>query len=698
MATAGTYNKPVSTRARRRPDRAARDLDGAYLVNGRLATLDDSRDVLERSARAWEALDDFRARRRRNRDYLFGDQWSEPVTKPDGTQITEREAIEAQGREPWEMNRVRPIIRNLEGQLRQNESDRQVFAVNREDNEAARVMTQALREARKINEMPRVEAHQFLEHLLAGRAAFRVGYKYMSKYGRPEVVIDPVNSLRLFYNPDLNDPRGRDLSLIGQLHDMELEEVVNAFAPRSEELAEAIRDYYGSGPRRRHRGNENYGFPAHDGLNFRTPTNTDLCRVIEAWRRESHTRRLVHDHAKGQVYDAGDPAADGLSEERIQQENAVRRQRGIGELELFRRRERVWVGYYLTPTGEILWAGKTPFKHGEHPFVMGFGDFLDGEARGLMDDLIDQQRLYNRMVQIMDLGMSTSARGVLMIPEEMIPEGMSIEEFADEYQKVNGTIVYQATTDEGEPMPAQHAPQHVFSQSIPAGAFEWLEMMNQEMRDASGVKGPVMGDAAKSDTPASLYNQQIVQSQLTNLDQFESYFETLHNVDLKAVKVAAQFHQDGRRVRGEGDEGVMEFNKEQIQSLEFDVSVAQVSDTATYRQLWEDDLKEMLGAGLLTFRQYLKVSSHPRADELLELIQRMNPLVEEGGEGSPAEQAKRQGASPEIQRALKAAEAGSKAAGQNMSPEARRQLRARLIQQAEENNDRRAQALLAQAA
>jgi len=627
MATAGTYNKPVSTRARRRPDRAARDLDGAYLVNGRLATLDDSRDVLERSARAWEALDDFRERRRTNRDYLFGDQWSEPVTKPDGTQITEREAIEAQGREPWEMNRVRPIIRNLEGQLRQNESDRQVFAVNREDNEAARVMTQALREARKINEMPRVEAHQFLEHLLAGRAAFRVGYKYMSKYGRPEVVIDPVNSLRLFYNPDLNDPRGRDLSLIGQLHDMELEEVVNAFAPRSEELAEAIRDYYGSGPRRRHRGNENYGFPAHDGLNFRTPTNTDLCRVIEAWR-----------------------------------------------------------------------AGKTPFKHGEHPFVMGFGDFLDGEARGLMDDLIDQQRLYNRMVQIMDLGMSTSARGVLMIPEEMIPEGMSIEEFADEYQKVNGTIVYQATTDEGEPMPAQHAPQHVFSQSIPAGAFEWLEMMNQEMRDASGVKGPVMGDAAKSDTPASLYNQQIVQSQLTNLDQFESYFETLHNVDLKAVKVAAQFHQDGRRVRGEGDEGVMEFNKEQIQSLEFDVSVAQVSDTATYRQLWEDDLKEMLGAGLLTFRQYLKVSSHPRADELLELIQRMNPLVEEGGEGSPAEQAKRQGASPEIQRALKAAEAGSKAAGQNMSPEARRQLRARLIQQAEENNDRRAQALLAQAA
>jgi hypothetical protein len=288
-----------------------------------------------------------------------------------------------------------------------------------------------------------------------------------------------------------------------------------------------------------------------------------------------------------------------------------------------------------------------------------------------------------------------------MIPEEMIPEGMSPDEFAEEYQKVNGTIVYQATKDNGQPMPAQHAPEQVFNRSIPAGAFDWLQMMSQEMRNASGVKGPVMGEEAKSNTPASLYNQQIVQSQLTNLDQFETYFETLHDVDLKATKVAAQYHEDGRRIRGEGDEGVQTFSKQQIQDLEFDVSIAQVNDTATYRQLWEDDLKEMLGAGLLTFRQYLKVSSHPRADELMELIQRMNPLVEEGGSASPSEQGRQQGASPELQRALEAAEHGSRAAGAasgQMSPEARRQLRARLVRQAEENDDRRAQALLAQAA
>jgi len=695
MPTPGTSG-PTQTRSRD-PSQPARDLNGAYMQNGRLASLDDSKDVLERSARAWENLEEMRERRRKNRDYLFGDQWGETVTTPDGKQITERQAIENQGREPWEMNRVRPIVRNLKGQFRQNESDRQVFAINREDNQAARVLTQALREARKSNDMSSLEAHQFIEHLLSARSTFRVGYKYIETYGRKEVTVDPVNTLRLFYNPDLNDPRARDLSLIGEIHDMEVAEVVNSFAPRDEELAEAIRDYYGDGKSGWGTPVET-GFSRHDGLSFRTPTNTELARVIESWRLESHTRRLVRDHEMQKVFDADQQA---MTDEQIRRENEVRKQRGVAELERFSRRERVWVGYYLTPTGEILWSGKTPYDHGEHPFVLGFGDFLDGEARGLMDDLIDQQRLYNRMVQIIDMGMSTSARGVLMIPEEMIPDGMSPQDFADEYQKINGTIVYKATTDQGQPMPTQHTPEQVYSNSIPAGAFEWLGKMNEEMQNASGVRGPLMGETSKSGTPASLYNQQIVQSQLTNLDQFETYFETLHDVDHKIVQVAAQYYPDGRRVRGEGDEGVLEFDEKQIKGLEFDVSIAQVDDTATYRQLWEDDLKQMLGNGLLTFRQYLKVSSHPRADELMELIQRTNPLVaEQNGQPRPSEQAAQNGASQEMQQALRQVEQGSRAASQSqqMSPQARQQLRARLIQEAEENDSRRAQALLNQAA
>jgi hypothetical protein len=679
---------------KRRPADAPppREMQGALVHNGRLRGMDESKNVLEDSSRAWDGLEEDRERRRTARDYLFGDQWGETIETPDGDVITERRAIEERGREPWEMNRVRPIVRNLKGQLRQNESDRQVFAVNREDNEAARVMTQVLREARKINQMTSIEAQQFVEHLLSGKAAFRVGYKYMQRFGRPEVSIQPVNTLRLFYNGDLTDRRGRDLTLVGQLHDMQPEDVVASFAPRDPEVAEAIEEHYGTGRRTTRTDATMPGFARHDGLNFRTATETDLVRVIEAWRRETRVVRAVHDHDTGRVHDAGDPDEEGLTRQDVMQENAARRRAGEGELELFQRREQVWVGYFLTPTGEILWAGETPYEHGEHPFILGFGDMLDGEVRGLVDDLIDQQRLYNRMIQIMDLGLSTSARGVLMIPREMIPDDMSPQDFAEEYQKVNGVVVYEATQDNGQPLPSNHVPEQVFSNSIPAGAFQWLQQMDREMKSASGVQGPMMGEEAGADTPAALYNRQIVQSQTTNLDQFETYFETLRDLDLKAIKVAAQFHDDGRVVRGEADEGVVRFNAQQIRDLEFDVSIAQVEDTAVFRQLFEQDLKELLGGGLLTFRQYLKTSSHPKADALLELIERTNPLVQ----GQGGEQGQRQQASAPQSVSEAVQQMGGEQRGQP-SPQQQRQVRAQLVQAAE-NGDQQAEALLAQAA
>jgi len=692
MPTPSTLDQAV----KRRPSDAPppREMQGALVHNGHLRGTDESKNVLEDGSRAWDGLAEDRERRRKGRDYLFGDQWGETIETLDGDVITERRAIEKQGREPWEMNRVRPIIRNLKGQLRQNESDRQVFAVNREDNEAARVMTQALREARKINRMTSIEAQQFVEHLLSGKEAFRVGYKYMQRFDRAEVSIQPVNTLRLFYNNDLTDRRGRDLTLIGQIHDMQLEDVVAAFAPRDPEVAEAIEDYYGTGRRKTRTDAMTAGFARHDGLDFRTATETDLMRVIEAWRRETRVVRAVHDHEEGRVYEAGDPDDGGLTEEDVMKENAARRRAGEGELELFQRREQVWVGYFLTPTGEILWAGETPYEHGEHPFVLGFGDMIDGEVRGLVDDLIDQQRLYNRMIQIMDLGLSTSARGVLMIPQEMIPEGMSPQDFAEEYQKVNGVVVYKATQENGQPIPGNHVPEQVFSNSIPAGAFQWLQQMDREMKSASGVQGPMMGEEAGADTPAALYNRQIVQSQTTNLDQFETYFETLRDLDLKAVKVAAQFHEDGRVVRGKADEGVMRFNAQQISDLEFDVSIAQVEDTAVFRQLFEQDLKEMLGGGMLTFRQYLKTSSHPKADSLLELIERTNPLVQ--GQGGQQNQGQRQQAAGPRSVSAAVQQMGGEQQAQPSSQQ-QRQIRAQLVQAAE-NGDQQAGALLAQAA
>ena len=684
------------------PDPA--DMDGALLQNGTLASSAQSRDVLEEAHSAWDALEGDRERRRRHRNYLMGRQWQDTIETEDGRK-TEKKHIEDQGREPWQMNHLRPIVRNLKGQLRKNSSDRQAFAVDDEDTEAANIMTKALREARRINQMDTVEADQFLEHLLGGKAAFHIGYKYWSKYDRPEVTIRAVNMLRFFYNPDASDRRGHDLRLVGEIHDMDVDSICAAFAPQDQTLAGAIKDHYGGQSTETFWGN--YDFNRADALGFYGTTEEDLNRVIEVWRRELQERVLVHDPAEPKVY-AADP--DDVDQRRLQAENERRQQQGIPPIRTEERSEMVWVGYFLTPTGEILWAGETPYHHGEHPYAFGWAEKIDNESRGLLVDLIDQQRLYNRMIQIMDLGMATSARGVLLIAEEQIPDDMTIDDFAQEWTRMNGVVAYKADPD-GSTLDAGVKPEQVYSNSIPTGAFEWLSQMRGELQEVSGVSGAVMGEEPPSQQPASLYQARIVQSQTTTLDLFETYFGILQQADVKALKVAKQYHGDGRAVRGSKDDFVR-FSKTDVRDTLFDVSLANVADTATYRQLYEQDLKEMRAQGDLTFRQFLEMSSHPKADQLLQLIKRTNPLVGGGGggaqgDGAPAQGTPAHGApsqpqmegpgGPETRQALQQAAQAGQAAQQRISGQQARQLRAQLMERAEEG-DKDANALLAQAA
>lgn len=665
------------------------DMNGALLLNGQLASTEQSRDVLEEAHSAWTALENDRHRRRRHRNYLMGRQWQDTIETEEGRK-TEKAAIEEQGREAWQMNHLRPIIRNLKGQLRKNSSDRQAFAVDREDSRAANVMTKALREARRINMMDTVEADQFLEHLLGGKAAFHIGYKHWAKYDRPEVTIRAVNMLRFFHNPDANDRRGHDVRLIGELHDMDVESICAAFAPQDKALSDAIKDYYGDA--RSETFWDTFDFSRADSLSFYATEEEDLNRVIEVWHRELKEKRVIHDPMEPNYYEV---SKEQISDQQIEAENRRRRESGAAPLRTEDRSEMVWVGYFMTPTGEILWAGETPYHHQEHPYAWGWAEKIDNESRGLLADLIDQQRLYNRMIQVIDVGMATSARGVLLIPEEQIPDDMTVNDFADEWTKMNGVVAYKADPD-GQTLDSGVKPEQVYANSIPTGAFEWLAQMRGELQEVSGVSGAVMGDEPPSDQPASLYQARIVQSQTTTLDLFETYFGILHKCDLKTLQVAQQYFQNGRAVRGSKDD-IARFSKEDVRDVQFDVAIADVADTATYRQLYEQDLKEMRAQGDLTFRQYLEMSSHPKADQLLQLIERTNPLVSGGGDGQSAEAQMEGPGGPDTRNALQSAAQASEVAQQRISGQQARQVRSRLMESAEEG-DRDAAALLSQAA
>ena len=101
------------------------------------------------------------------------------------------------------------------------------------------------------------------------------------------------------------------------------------------------------------------------------------------------------------------------------------------------------IGRYAILPMVTLHKGVSPFTHQSHPYVLAVMPMVDGEFRSYISDLIDMQRYVNRLITMIDFIMGNSAKGVLMLPEDCIPEGYSVEDFAHEYVKANGIIVYR---------------------------------------------------------------------------------------------------------------------------------------------------------------------------------------------------------------------------------------------------------------
>lgn len=103
---------------------------------------------------------------------------------------------------------------------------------------------------------------------------------------------------------------------------------------------------------------------------------------------------------------------------------------------------------------------------------------------------------------------NTLSRTVIL-PEGSLPDGVDINEIADEWGRFNGVIVYRPRA--GVPLPQQ-----VSSKSADIGITELLEIQMKMMEDISGVNGALQGKLESNSMSGTLYNQQ-TQNSLTAL-------------------------------------------------------------------------------------------------------------------------------------------------------------------------------------
>ena len=593
-------------------------------------------DVLMEAQGYWLKMDRFRRDRERNKRYCYGDQWGDLVTV-EGKTMTEEEYIKSQGNVPLKTNLIRRLVRNVLGVYRSQSKEPTCTSRDLDEQKYGETMSTILQYNMQLNRMSDVYARSMEEFLISGFVAHRVWYGWANE--KLDCWVSPVDPTSFFIDCNMRDSRGWDISCIGEFHDIDFKELVNKYAHSPEDYAR-LSDIYGHA-RDRHmltQTAEDFGFRHSYSYDFLCPLDPSRCRVIEVWRKEGKPRWRCHDYNTGEVYkiNVEDKAemVDAVNAERIARGlMAGMSQDDIPLIEATWFMDSYWYHYHLSPFGDILEEGESPYDHKGHPYAFKVYPFVDGEIHSFVGDVVDQQRYTNRLYTMWDWIMRASAKGVLLVPEEAIGD-MDLEEIADEWSRFNGVITVK--TKNGVALPQQIA-----NNSTNIGIAELLSMQLKMFEDISGVHGSLQGRSSVSGTSGTLYAQQAQNATMSLLDLLDSFSDFVTDEAYKVVKNIQQYYDDKQIINIAGTNAVAVADPEKIRDVEWDISIVESTATPAYRQHANDFLMQIWAAGQITLEQMLEHGDFPFADELLQSIQRQKEEMQQQGQVQ-------QGVSPEL--------------------------------------------------
>jgi hypothetical protein len=572
----------------------------------------------------------YREERSRNKRYNYGDQWSDIICV-DGVTMTEEEYIKRQGNVPLKNNLIRRLTKNVIGSFRDQLAEPICLARDRDEQRYAETLSTLLQYNRQLNRMGEMEARGMEEFLIGGMVVHEKTFGWRND--REDCWTDNVPPDAFIPDSKMTDFRGWDCSFAGRIHDYDRTRLMAEFAKspadykRLDDIYEEARNVRGG-----QYAWEDFGY-AHDAVRyeFLSPADPSLCRVVEIWRKESKPRYRCHDWNSGEMYkiDIEDYDAVVTAENKRRQIQAAEAGIPMDEVpfitvEWFM--DSYWYCYFLSPMGDILKEGETPYDHKGHPFVFKMYPFIDGEIHSFVGDVIDQQRYTNRLIVLEDFIIRASAKGTLMIPEDVIPDGMTPEDFADTWAKFNGVIVYKPSTKHGQ------VPQQISSNSTNIGISELLSLQLKFFEDISGVNGAMQGKAAFAGESGS-HAQVMMQSAATSLvDLFGCYNDFQEEAAYKDIKNIQQCYDEKKVLDVVGRmAGDLNVDPTKVLNTEVDISVSPSKKTPVHRALANDFFIKLFEMQAIDVEQLLEsVSDIPYADELLQSIRSKREQMAQG--------------------------------------------------------------------
>lgn len=584
-------------------------------------------DILMEAQHYWNQMEDFRKDSERNKRYTYGFQWDDKICV-DGETMTEEEYIKRQGNVPLKNNLIRRLVKSVLGVYRSQSKEPTCTARDRDEQKLGETMSTILQCNMQLNRMTEVYARTMEEFLISGFIVHRKSYGWRN--GKEDCWTDYVQPNNFFIDNNMRDFRGWDVSVLGEIHDISFGQLCEQFASSPEDYRR-LRDIYKWAAKKEYIASyaERFGYSRLENYDFLFTSEPGRCRVIEVWRKEQKPRYRCHDYQNGDIFkiDVEDyqKCVVAVNDERIEMAKSV----GMPEEEVPLVKatwfiDDYWYFYYLSPFGDILKEGETPYEHDSHPYVFKAYPFIDGEIHSFVADVIDQQRYTNRLITLYDWIMRASAKGVLLMPEDCLPDGVSIDDIAESWAEFNGVIVYR-------PSKNGRVPEQVANNSTNIGIAELLNMQLKFFEDISGVTGALQGKPGFSGESAAHFQQQTQNATTTLLDLLECFSGFVVDGAYKDVKNIQQFYDSKRVFNIAGRSGAqIEYDPKKIRDVEFDLSITESTTTPAYRHLANDILMQLWQAQAISVEQLLEHGDFPFADELLQSIKSQKEQLEQG--------------------------------------------------------------------
>ena len=577
-------------------------------------------DVLLQAEYCWDKLDKFRRERRRCMRYTYGDQWSDMVRDERGRLVPEEEIIKEQGGIPLKNNMIRKLVNTVKGLYLNQNTEPVCVARDRDEQIISDGLTELLKYVDDINDGRTLYADMFEDFAIGGFVGCRKSFGYMGD--RLDCWTTAVQADNFFVDIGMKDSRAWDCSLIGEIHDMTWGDLLTNFAKKPSDV-ERIRQmyHYATDEHFLTQSAEQFGYRRNINESFLIPQDTNTCRVIEVWNKERKARYHCIDHLNGEMFkcDTKDKKelVDAVNDQRRQQAISA----GVATEEIESKLitgewfiDNYWYYRFYAPTGEVLMEGETPYEHGEHPFVFRFYPFIGGEIHSFVADVIDVQRYINRLINLNDYLLRTSAKGLLAVPDTALEgTGLTIEDIADVWAKPGGVFLFKAKT--GIPLPTQ-----ITNSVQNLGIAELISMEKQFFDEITGVNAAMQGKSV-GNVSGTYYAQQ-TQNAATSLQGILTVFNSFRKASAtKDCKNIQQYYTTDRIVSIVGRDGQkINFNPSKVKFMEYDINISESTTSPVFRQVANEFLMQLFQNQAIDLPTMLEAGAFPFGDKLLSII------------------------------------------------------------------------------